>query len=82
MMVSQPWLQLLVIFRSGPLVIRPLLAHQGDASKMQRDTIKNYKKMKKKKRENFRSPQSRKKGSVLHPLWSLMDQHQIILPEG
>lgn len=44
MMASQPWLPFLVIFRSGPLVIRPLLAHQGDASKMQRDTIKNYKK--------------------------------------
>lgn len=53
MMASQPWLPFLVIFRSGPLVIRPLLAHQGNASKMQRESTKNYKKIQKTEEENF-----------------------------
>lgn len=57
-MASQPWLPLLVIFRSGPLVIRPLLAHQGDAGKMQRNSINKLGKRKsqEKERKIFDSP--------------------------
>ncbi|KAL7922600.1 hypothetical protein ACQKWADRAFT_291894 [Trichoderma austrokoningii] len=83
MMASQPWLRLLVIFRSGPLVIRPLRAHQGGmASKMQQDTIKNYKK---KSKEISDSPSHESTDPVLYPPRSPMNQHQIcivyLLPE-